>query len=149
MSWLSRHAPGVEAGAAIVTACVAVAALIGVKWQLDEADRLSALQSAREAYRSHLALAVSAPQFAAPRDGCALLASDQAGAYRAFVDHLLYAAEQMLDVEQGWEPTFQAQLEQHGDYICSADAPQGETGKVQAVVQGVRRMSCPARRPCP
>jgi hypothetical protein len=100
MRWLSCHAPSVEAVAATVTALVAVAALIGVKFQLDEADRLQKAQSAREA---HLALAATLPQFAQPGDACQLIQSDQAGAYSAFVDHLLYSAEQMLEVSEGWE----------------------------------------------
>lgn len=41
------HAAALQARAAVVTAAVAVAALIGVKFQLDEADRLQKEQSAR------------------------------------------------------------------------------------------------------
>lgn len=66
MSWLSRNAPSIEAMAAVVTALVAAAALVGVTVQLDEADRLQKEQSAREAYRAHLALAATLPQFALP-----------------------------------------------------------------------------------
>lgn len=35
MSWFARHAPTIEAAAAVVTALVAVAALVGVSIQLD------------------------------------------------------------------------------------------------------------------
>lgn len=59
LSWISRNAASIEAAPAFVTAMVAVAALIGVKFQLDEADRLQKAQSAREAYRAHLPLAAN------------------------------------------------------------------------------------------
>lgn len=148
MSWFTRHSAALEAGATLVTALVAVVALLGVKWQLDEADRLSALQSAREAYRGHLVLAVGAPDFAAPADGCAVLASAKGGAYRAFVDHLLYAAEQMLSVEAGWEPTFLAEIAGHQDYFCSVEGPAGDSDAVAAVIAQFRSSGCPAKPAC-
>ena len=89
MSWFNRNAHAIEACAAMLTALVAVAALIGVKVQLDEADRLQREQSAREAYRAHLAMTATLPDFADPQDGCELLASPNGGSYVAFVDHLL------------------------------------------------------------
>lgn len=142
MSWISRHAPALEALAAVVTALVAVAALIGVKIQLDEADRIQRAQSAREAYRAHLALAATLPQFAGPSDVCRVLESDQAGAYAAFVDHLLYSAEQMLPISEGWEATFLAALEPHRDYLCAADAPAGETDETARLLERFRQARC-------
>ncbi|MGR3501317.1 hypothetical protein [Pseudaestuariivita sp.] len=119
MSWLARNAKSVEAVAAAVTACVAVAALVGVKLQLDAADALARAQDARTAFRAHLSLAVAHPQYAAP-DTCALLAGPEAGAYTAFVEHLLYSAEQMLVAEDGWEETFLTHLAPHAGYLCSS-----------------------------
>lgn len=142
MSWLSRNAETVEAGAAVLTALVAVAALIGVKIQLDEAERLQKTQSAREAYRSHLALAATLPKFSAPDNSCALIASDQAGAYTSFVDHLLYSAEQMLEVSDGWSETFLSQLEPHRDYLCSEAGPRGETEEVESLLRQFRATYC-------
>lgn len=149
MSWLSRNASSIEAAAALCTALVAVAALIGVKVQLDEADRMQKEQSAREAYRSHLALAATLPGFAEPGDACALLASDQAGSYAAFVDHLLYSAEQMLAVSEGWEPTFMAQLTSHEDYICSSEAPSGETEETAELLARFKAETCASTTSCP
>jgi hypothetical protein len=148
MNWLSRHSTSVEAVAASVTALVAVAALIGVKFQLDEADRLQKAQSAREAYRAHLALAATLPQFAQPEDACQLIQADQAGAYTSFVDHLLYSAEQMLDVSNGWEETFLAQLAVHSDYICAADGPTGETEDTVRLISRFKSLNCPALITC-
>ncbi len=67
MSWLSRQAETIEAAAATLTALVAVAALIGVKFQLDETERLQKAQSARETYRAHLALAAPPQTLRSPR----------------------------------------------------------------------------------
>ena len=142
MTWLSRNAPAVEAGAALVTALVAVAALIGVKIQLDEADRLQRAQSAREAYRAHLALAATLPDFARPRDGCGLIVSDRGGAYAAYVDHLIYSAEQMLEVAEGWQDTFLAHLLDHRDYLCAETGPEGETEGTERLLSRFRAMHC-------
>lgn len=148
MSWLSRHAPSIEAAAALATAVVALAALVGVKVQLDEADRLQRAQSARDTYRSHLALAATLPRFAQPQDGCALIASGEAGAYEAFVDHLLYSAEQMLAVSDGWADTYLTQLDNHHDYLCSDHGPVGESDETAQLLLRFRAQRCGAVPSC-
>jgi len=149
MSWLSRNAEQIEAVAATVTALVAVAALVGVKLQIDEAERLQQDQSARDAYRAHLALAATLPQFNDPGATCGVLASDQAGAYVAFVDHLLYSAEQMLAVGEGWETTFLDELTTHQDYICAPFGPEADTEETQRLLQVFRQTTCIADVQCP
>jgi len=148
MTWMSRHAPSIEAVAATVTALVAVGALVGVTVQLDAAERVQKEQSAREAYRAHLALAASMPQFARPMDVCALIASQDGGAYIAFVDHLLYSAEQMLAVAEGWETTFLDQIGPHRDYFCSVQRPVGDTDETALMLSRVQQSSCPAEPTC-
>jgi len=148
MTWLSRHAPSIEAIAATVTALFAIAALVGVTVQLDEAERIQKEQSAREAFRAHLVLAASLPQFSKPQDACALIGSPDSGAYVAFVDHLLYSAEQMLAVAEGWQITFVDQLNPHIDYLCSAVAPVGETTQTKLMLSRFRHSSCPAEPTC-
>ena len=147
MSWLSRNAPHIEAVAATVTAIVAIAAVIGVKIQLDAADDLQKAQSARDAYRAHLSLAVANPAFAQP-DVCRILAGPQAGSYAAFVDHLLYSAEQMLDASDGWDATFTDQLTPHSDYLCSNGGPIGETEDTIRLLTEFRAAECPATPTC-
>jgi hypothetical protein len=148
MSWINRHAPAVEACAAAITACVAVAALIGVKIQLDEAERLLTAAAARDAYRGHLALAVTQPGFAAPLNTCSMLENETATSYVAFVDHLLYSVELMLVSETGWDPVFLDLLAPHTDYICSAAGPVGDTPEVRALLLQFRATSCPATPVC-
>lgn len=148
MNWWSRNAEAIEAMAATVTAFVAIAALVGIKLQLDEADRLQQSQSARDAYRAHLALAATQSEFARPTDACALIASSQGGAYEAFVDHLLYSAEQMLIADDGWDATFLDALTAHSDYICSTSSPQGQTKETILLLSSFRENSCPSEPTC-
>lgn len=148
MSWFSRNAESIEAGAAVITALVAVAALIGVKLQLDAADQVQQSQSARDAYRGHLSLAIAHPAYAAPPDTCAQLAAPDRAAYVAFVDHLLYSAEQMLRVEEGWEATFLDHLTPHQGFICSADGPVGDTTETIRLLSQFRAASCEASVAC-
>ena len=148
MRWWSRNAESIEALAAVITACIAIAALIGAKIQLDHNDLIQRQQSARDAYRAHLALAASQPQFARPPDACALVQSPDGGAYAAHVDHLLYSAEQMLTVEEGWATTFSDQLTPHTDYLCSAFAPHVPDGEISRLMDQFTNASCPAEPAC-
>jgi hypothetical protein len=147
MSWLSRNAASIEAVAACVTALTAILAVAGVVMQLRAADQTSRAQSAREAYAAHLALAVANPDFAAPPNACALMNSTKGPAYAAFVDHLLYAAEQMLASESGWEQTFTAALVPHTVALCGAD-PADDAPELTAVMAVFRAQSCTAAPAC-
>jgi hypothetical protein len=118
IAWLKRNASAVEAGSALATAMVAIAALVGVKLQIDASDRAQALQSARAAYLAQQALSVQYPKYADPEDACALLASSDGAAYEAYVTHLLFTAEQTLATQNGWEQTFEYEMQPHQTYIC-------------------------------
>jgi hypothetical protein len=147
MSLLSRHADAIQAAAAIVTATTAVLAVVGVLAQMRAADVTSRAQTAREAYAAHLALAAAMPDFAAPAEACALLASPRGAAYAAYVGHLLYAAELMVEAETGWAETFAAALAPHAVLICR-DIGTGETEDVAALLDGFRSRTCPAQDAC-
>lgn len=142
MNWWSRQAGAIEAFASTITAIVAVVALIGVKYQLDAADGLQRSQSARDAYRSHLALASTQPEFAKPENACLLISGEKAGSYTAFVDHLLYSAEQMLEVEDGWRSTFTEALEPHSAYMCSKNAPSWNTPEMTSFLDEFEENHC-------
>lgn len=145
---LERHSNAISAFSAIVTACVAAGALIGVKFQLDEAERLQHAQSARTAFRTHLELAVQHPDFAHPENACSLLNSAQAPSYQAFVEHLLYSAEQMLHVADNWEDTFLGYLKPHAAYLCSKDSLSAETEYTASLHTQFRADSCDALPAC-
>ena len=69
--WLERNAKALQAVAAIVTAFAALAALIGIKVQIDANMKQQQVQSARDIYREFLNLSISKPEFAQP-DYCTI-----------------------------------------------------------------------------
>jgi hypothetical protein len=148
IDWLKRNAAAIEAVAATLTALVAVLALVGIKLQLDAADRLQRAQSARDAFRAHLVLSVERPAYAYPADACALLISAEGPAYGAFVEHLLYSAEQMLSVDPDWGRVFAGQLEPHAAYLCSFDDLSDYEPALVAVLTRVQAEHCPTTPAC-
>lgn len=138
MSWLSRHAEAIEAVAALLTACIALVALIAVPLQIRANAALQAEQSARDIYREFVALSVSKPQFAAP-DYCALQQSPtEFAAYSYYIEYLLYTAEQVTSVSPEWEGTIQSHLIQHQDFFCSNPDWNADTSPVAALIAGQR-----------
>ena len=72
--WLESNSRALQALAGLITALLALLALIGVKWQIDASFDSQREQSARDIYREFLNLSISNPEFADP-DYCALKAS--------------------------------------------------------------------------
>jgi len=147
MSWLARNADAIQAGAAAITAVTAVLAVVGVLAQMRAAEATSRAQTARESYAAHLTLAVANPDFADPADACALAASPKAGAYAAYIDHLLYAAEQMLEVDPSWDATFAQALTPHAAAICAGIPGDDTTGMTQMLAD-FRTKTCPGVQLC-
>jgi hypothetical protein len=149
IDWLKRNASAVEAGSALATAVVAIAALVGVKLQIDASDRAQALQSARSAYLAQQALSVQYPKFANPEDACALLASPDGAAYEAYVTHLLFTAEQTLAVQTGWERTFDYEMQPHATYICGNLEQINATAELHELMGSFAAAHCAAVPACP
>lgn len=147
MSWLRKNAPSIEALAALITALVAVAALIGVKLQLDAQERLQQAQSARDIYREFLALSIQHPQFAEP-DTCAL-PDDQRPAYEAYAEYMFYTAEQVLGQTPDWAGVFEDTFSTHTQYICTRIDWSGYTDEVAALIRKVQVTQCTDIPPCP
>ena len=146
--WFKRNAEAIEAASALVTALVAVAALVGVKLQIDASDRSQALQSARGAYLAQQALSVQFPKFVEPEDACALLASPEGAAYEAYVTHLIFTAEQTLAVQSGWEPTFLEELAPHAEFVCRNLATMNAGAELQLLLGDFAAAHCPAVPAC-
>ena len=147
MRWLKENAPSIEALAALITALVAVAALIGVKLQLDANANLQATQSARDIFREHLTLSIANPEFANP-DVCALVTSEQAPAYNAFVEHLLYTSEQILATQSDWDAAIAERIAPHTQYFCTSDDWQGYTTDVSNLISDIRAQHCGSAFSC-
>lgn len=148
MSWLRRNASNIQSLSAVMAGLAAVGALAGLSLQLEAVDNRSRDQSARAAYRAHLTLAVAHPSYASPDDTCDLLNSVEGISYTAFVDHLLYSAEQMMSVEDGWDDTFVAALRPHAAYLCRDDAPKGVSPELRALLQRFRAGACQSTPSC-
>lgn len=147
--WLRRNAEAIEALAGVATALITAVALIGVKIQIDEAERVQALQSARAAYLAQQSLSAQYPKFAQPADACALMASNEANAYEAYVTHLLFTAEQMLDVSEGWEPTFLYEFLPHKAYLCQNARSLNTTLELRNLLDTFEEQSCAEVPRCP
>jgi hypothetical protein len=96
----------------------AVIALVVIPWQIRESDQISRRQTAREIYREFLSLTVQKPELATA-DWCALKDDKDRVAYEAYVDYLLYTAEQVLEAEPGWDRAMQEHLADHLPLLCA------------------------------
>lgn len=148
LGWFERNNKAISAISAVVTALLALAALIGVKVQIDGAARIQQEQSARDIYREYLNLSVQKPEFAAP-DYCALAKSNQFPAYQAYVDYLLYTGEQVLSVDPDWSETIDASLKPHAAYLCDTENEESYPDTdVEALVEKLRASECAKVKPC-
>jgi hypothetical protein len=141
--WLEEHAQALQGCAAAVTALAAVAALIGVKVQIDASAQLQREQSARDIYREYLNLSISKPEFADP-DYCALKDSANAVAYEDYVEYLLYTAEQTVSASPDWEPTMMDSLARHRDYLCGQNDLHAGAPEIRDLIRRFRAQSCGA-----
>ena len=147
MGFFNRNGEGIQAIAGLLTVLLALAALVGVKWQIDASERIQQAQSARDIYREFLALSVNKPEFATP-DHCLLMASPNRGAYTAYVEYLLYTAEQVTSAEDGWETTFDSFLQDHAGMICELEEASGYAPKVASIIAQFQAKHCVAVKPC-
>ena len=121
--WLTRNAAPLEALGALATAFAALTALVVIPYQVGQADRIQRDQTAREIYREFLNMTVQKPEVA-NADYCALKDQNQLVAYSAYVEYLLYTAEQMIDTSEEWRAPMANYLGEHKAYLCS-DAMRG------------------------
>lgn len=148
MAWLDRHANAVGALSSLLTAVIALAALVAVKIQIDAADQIQKEQSAKEIFREYLNLSIQKPNLAAP-DYCALRTSTELPAYQAFVEYLLYAGEQLIEMDADWSAAIHAELAAHTTYLCSPDhASDHYTPEVQRLLTTFKVDACQALPTC-
>ena len=115
--WLRRNAEVLGAIGAIATAFAALSALIVIPIQIAEADRIQRDQTAREIYREFLNLTIQKPELA-QADFCTMTDPNQRTAYGAYVEYLLYTAEQMVDSSAQWQAPMASYLDDHKAYLC-------------------------------
>lgn len=143
MQWFERHSTALQGMGALVTAVAAVAALIGIKIQIDASAQQQQEQSARDIYREFLNLSVNKPEFAEP-DYCSISNGPNAAAYEDYVSYLLYTTEQMLNTSAEWETTMDEHLIRHRDYICTQQNWSAEAPEVQSLIARFQANHCVA-----
>ena len=139
--WLETNFKALQALAAIVTMLAAVAALVGVKLQIDANARQQREQSARDIYREYLNLSISKPEFSNP-DYCAIEGTAVERAYEDYVEYLLYTSEQVLSAMPDWEPALSARLTPHKELLCSESDWGEETMAVQMMIRRFKAKQC-------
>lgn len=145
--WLERNALTIQAFAAIVTVIAAIIAVIVVPWQIHAADRIQRGQTAREIYREFLNLTANKPEIAAA-DYCAIKEVKDKMAYEAYVEFLLYTAEQTIDTDDEWRGPMSGYISNHMEYICSESDWDAQSGPVFAIIEELRK-SCKPDNLCP
>ncbi len=140
-SWLESHAKALQALAAMVTMLAAVAALVGVKLQIDASAKQQREQSARDIYREYLNLSITRPELSNP-DYCAIAGTANEGAYEDYVEYLLYTSEQVLSAMPDWESTLVARLSPHRELLCSESDWGGDTPQVRGLIRRFRAKEC-------
>ncbi len=139
--WLESNAKALQAAAAIVTMMAAIAALVGVKIQIDANARQQREQSARDIYREYLNLSIAKPEFAHP-DYCAIRGKAEENAYEDYVEYMLYTDEQILKALPDWQSTLQDRLVPHRALLCSENDWTGDSPEVQALISKFRAKEC-------
>ncbi|WP_198590310.1 hypothetical protein [Paracoccus zhejiangensis] len=131
--WLIRHAEPLQAVGALATAFAALTALVVIPYQVAQADRIQRDQTAREIYREFLNLTVQKPELAAA-DYCALTDGPQMTGYAAYVDYLLYTAEQMVDTSPDWQAPMASYMGGHMAYLCDPANRETQTDDVRELI---------------
>ncbi len=139
--WLERRSKALQAVAAVVTSIAAVAALVGVKVQIDASARQQREQSARDIYREFLNISINKPEFADP-DYCTIKGGPHAGAYEDYVAYLIYTAEQMLAASSDWDATVLEHMDRHKSYICEQGNWENDSPEVRALIARFRHSQC-------
>jgi hypothetical protein len=147
MNFFNRNAGAIQALAALLTVFLALAALFGVKWQIDAADKIQRAQSARDIYREYLSLAISKPEFAKP-DYCKITGSIQEISYEHFVEYLLYTAEQTISVDEAWSDIFLQNLKEHEHYVCLLTDVSGYSDAVSRLIANFQSTRCKTLPSC-
>lgn len=142
LGWLKRNSDALSAFGGLATGVAALAALIIIPYQIGQADLIQRDQTAREIYREFLNLTVQKPELA-HADYCSMKDANQITAYSAYVDYLVYTAEQMIDTSPSWKGPMARYLDDHLAYLCEI-GKDGEASGVQDMMSELGLVCLPA-----
>jgi hypothetical protein len=146
LDWLRRNSAALEALGGIATAFAALTALVVIPYQIAQADRIQRDQTAREIYREFLNLTVQKPDLA-NADYCALTDEGQKTAYAAYVEYLIYTAEQMIDTSPDWRAPMASYLGDHMAYLCSQSVWDAQSADIKDLIAELA-LTCSAESRC-
>lgn len=145
-NWLRRNTEPLAALGGIATAFAALSALIIIPYQVGQADLIQRDQTAREIYREFLNLTVQKPELARA-DYCSLSNKTELTAYGAYVEYLLYTAEQMVETSPDWRMPMAGYLSDHMEYLCDPDGLGARDGVADLLAQ--TGLVCKPENTCP
>jgi hypothetical protein len=146
---LQDYAPAIQASCAIITALLTLAALVGVKLQIDASAQQQREQSARDIYREYLNLSIARPELADP-DYCKLTNGPHQEAYLSYVEYLIYTSEQLLASDPEWESGLSVRLNDHRQQLCQVEDWSPYTQEVQGMMTRFQTKNCKTPFPeCP
>jgi hypothetical protein len=147
-TWFARNAAAVQAVAAAATAIVALGALVVIPWQIGEAERIQREQAARDIYREFLNVTIQHPAWRAA-DWCAIEGTPPADAYEAYVEYLLYTAEQVVSTDADWREPMGEWIGEHMGYVCARGDWNNYAPEVRRLIDDFRARACASATPCP
>jgi hypothetical protein len=138
---LKDHAPAIQAVCAIITVLLTMAAVVGVKLQIDASARQAREQSARDIYREYLNLSISRPELSDP-DYCKVTQGPLAESYTSYVEYFIYTSEQLIAADPEWANGLGIRLEDHRHYICQVKDWSAYTPGVQNMMTRFQKEEC-------
>ena len=147
MSWLKNNSRALQSISAILTVLLALAALFGIKIQLDGSAAIQREQSAKDIYREFLNLSIQNPELAMP-DYCELKDGLPAAKYENFVGYMLYTSEQVLDIDNSWKPVVGELFKTHSAIICDIDNLAEYSLSVSKLISTHQSSQCNSRPTC-
>ena len=146
-SWIKANASALEAIGVVLTALVALVALVGVKYQVDATAKLQQAQTAREIYREFPAISIQKPELAVA-DYCEIRNAKQRTAYEHYVEYMLYTAEQVIEMDSDWQAPMSETIRQHSKYICALSDWASYSAPVVRLVNQLREQGYCKRAKC-
>jgi hypothetical protein len=117
--WLRDNNEPLQGMGAAITAVAALAALIVIPWQINAADDITRAQTAREIYREFVGLTVQKPELA-NANFCTIKDDNTKTAYAAYMEYMLYTAEQVMDTSpDDWRDPMAGYLQDHMPFLCA------------------------------
>ncbi len=146
--WIKANAAALEASGALLTAFVALAALIAVKLQIDASERIQKAQAAKEIYREYLNITIQNPKLSIA-SYCAIDSPKERAAYETYVEYLLYTAEQLIEMDANWARPMATEITRHKAYICSRTDWDDYAPAVSDLVGSLQGKICHQVATCP